>query len=132
MKRIFFIALLIFPGLFSCQKNELKIDPEHPLIGLWNLSEYQDNMVVYSRQNEFKDNPGINFHADGTLTVRQNSGWCGTPPVSYANYEGSWSTLNDTLLQVSAGYWGGTLNYRVDVESVTADSLKVIMIYENK
>jgi hypothetical protein len=131
MKRLFLFVLLLCPALFSCQKDEIKIDPEHPLIGLWNLAGYHENIVVYARQQKFSDNPGFTFHSDGTLIVRQNSSFCGTPPITYANYEGNWNILNDTLLQVSSGYWGGVFHYKIDVESVTADSLKVIMISEN-
>ena len=131
MKRFFIIAVLLIPALLSCQEDELTVDPGHPLIGLWNLTEYCGDAVIYVRQQEFTDNQGYDLHADGTLTVRQNSGFCGTPPISYADYKGSWNILNDTLLQLSTDYWGGTLNYEMDIESLTADSLKVIMIYEN-
>jgi hypothetical protein len=48
------------------------------------------------------------------------------------NYAGTWTIVNDTLLQINDGYWGGTTSYKLDIESVTRDSLKINMVYENK
>jgi hypothetical protein len=131
MKRIF--LLLLLPSLFlsMCQKDKISIDPENLIIGVWNLSGYHNNSVVYSRQKDFAQIPGYKFKTDGTLTERKNSGWCGTPPVSYADYDGTWSILNDTLLQIKDGYWGGTTNYKIDIESITKDSLKIQTIWES-
>jgi len=118
--------------LYACRKDELKIDPDNLLIGVWNYAEYQQNTIVFARQQAFTQNPAYKFNADGTLTERKNAGWCGTPPVSYADYAGTWTIVNDTLLQINDGYWGGTTSYKLDIESVTRDSLKINMVYENK
>jgi len=125
MKRL---ALLSFSLCFlftSCTKEEIKIDQDNLLIGIWIYSDFQDNTAIYTRDQEFVDNHCYKFNNDGTLNERKNSGWCGTPPISYADYTGSWSVLNDTLIQIKVGYWGGTMSYKLDIESVSADSLKV-------
>ncbi len=125
MKRL---ALLSFSLCFlftSCTKEEIKIDQDNLLIGIWIYSDFQDNTAIYTRDQEFVDNHCYKFNTDGTLNERKNSGWCGTPPISYADYTGSWSVLNDTLIQIKVGYWGGTMSYKLDIESVSADSLKV-------
>lgn len=43
------------------------------------------------------DTPGIEFRADGTAAER-TSGWCGTPPLSYANIEGTWTAEGDGVV----------------------------------
>jgi len=132
MKRIIVPLLLSCIFLISCQKDEIKVDPQSLIIGVWNYSGYQNNASVYARQKGFTQIPGYKFNADGTLVERKNSGWCGTPPISYADYDGTWKILNDTLLQIKDGYWGGTINYMIDIESVTKDSLKIRIVSESK
>jgi hypothetical protein len=131
MKKLFLFVLLFSPVLFSCQKDKLVVDPDNPLIGIWNQSDYLEKAIVYTRQTEFSDNPCYKFNADGTLLERKNAGFCGTPPITYSDYDGSWSMLNDTIIQITSGYWGGTMTYKLDIESVSDNTLKVEAIYEN-
>jgi hypothetical protein len=114
--------------LFSCTKDKIKIDPNNLLIGTWDYAGYQDNSSIFTRSEEFNNNHCYRFNADGTLTERNLSGWCATPPVSYSDYLGSWTVLNDTLISVNVGYWGGTMTYKLDIESVNSNTLKLINI----
>lgn len=125
MKRLAFLSFSLCYLFTSCTKEEIKIDQDNLLIGIWIYSDFQDNTAIYIRDQEFVDNHCYKFSSDGTLNERKNSGWCGTPPISYADYTGSWSVLNDTLIQIKVGYWGGTMSYKLDIESVSVDSLKV-------
>ncbi len=125
---IFFLSLF----LYSCSKDEIKIEPDNLLIGIWNYSDYQDNASIFTRSQEFVDNHCYRFNSDGTLTERKNSGWCGTPPISYADYPGTWNFLNDTLIQINVGYWGGSTSYRLDIESISSKSLKIVTIPDAK
>lgn len=131
MKRSAFIILLIsiIPG--SCSKNDVRIDPDNLLIGVWNHSEFKDNTYIYTRSQEFIDDHCYKFNNDGTLVERKNSGWCGTPPVTYGDYSGTWSIINDTLIQVTSGYWGGSLSYMLDIESLDSETLKIVFIYQD-
>jgi len=132
MKKFFKSVLLVSLILVSCSKEEITFDPDNLLIGIWNHSEYNDNTSVYTRADEFTDNPGYKFYSDGTLIERRNSGWCGTPPISYGDYNGTWSVLNDTLIRVNSTYWGGDISYKLDIQTVNSKTLKVIPIYDNK
>ena len=125
MKRLALLSVFLVFLFISCTKEEIKIDQDNLLIGIWIYSNFQDNTAIYTRDQEFTDNHCYKFNSDGTLNERKNSGWCGTPPISYADYTGSWSVLNDTLIQIKVGYWGGTMSYKLDIESVSTDSLKV-------
>lgn len=128
MKRTSLLVVILIPLLFSCHEDEIKIDRDNLLIGTWNFSVYQDNIAVYTRSLEFSENHAYKFNPNGTLLERKIAGFCGTPPISYTNYDGSWTILNDTLLEINSEYWGGTTLYKLDVESVSENSLKVIMI----
>jgi hypothetical protein len=125
------LAIFSIPFLFgACTKDDIKIDPNNLLIGVWNYSDFQDNTYIYSRSNEFIDNHCYRFNSDRTLTERKNSGWCGTPPISYADYSGTWTILNDTLIQINVGYWGGTTRYKLDIEAIDSNSLKASIVPE--
>ena len=128
-KRLFAIALLTL-SLFSCNKDKIEIDPDNLLIGTWKISGYETDVTVYERSGGFVDDHCYRFNPDGTLTERKIDGWCGTPPVTYANYSGTWSIVNDTLITITAGYWGGEMTYRFDIESVDDEYLRVRVIYE--
>jgi hypothetical protein len=117
--------------LVACSKDEIKTDPDNLLIGVWNYNDFQDNTSIFSRSNEFIDNPCYRFNIDGTLTERKNAGFCGTPPITYADYSGTWSLLNDTLIQINVGYWGGMIKYKLDIEAIDSNSLKTSYVQED-
>jgi hypothetical protein len=128
MKRILTLTLFICAYISGCTKDEIKFDPDNLLIGIWNFSEYnlQYDAYIYFRSNEFIDGHCYQFNSDGTLLERKNAGWCGTPPISYADYAGYWTILNDTLLRIEVAYWGGNTRYDLDIESLDEDSMSVI------
>jgi hypothetical protein len=128
MKKSLMLVFLLSLLAFSCAKDEIKINSDNLLIGVWDYSDYQNNADVYKRSLEFIDNHCYKFNDDGTLIERKNAGWCGTPPISYADYSGNWSIINDTLIQIKVGYWGGTTTYKLDIESVSIDALKIVFI----
>ncbi|MCK7535476.1 MAG: lipocalin family protein [Marinilabiliales bacterium] len=102
----------------SCSKDDIPIDHDNLLIGTWTFSSYQEDVYIFERNNEFIDNMCYKFNQDGTVTERKNSGWCGTPPISYADYPGTWTIAADKLIHVDVGYWGGTMSYSLDIVSV--------------
>jgi hypothetical protein len=128
MKRLAFLSIFLGSLFTSCARDEIKIDPDNLLIGVWIHSDFHDNADIYTRNQEFTDNHCYKFNSDGTIIERKNSGWCGTPPISYSDFEGSWSVLNDTLIQIKVGYWGGTMSYNFDIESVSTNSLILVYI----
>jgi len=132
MKKVFLILAFIILLLNSCTKDEVKIDPENLLIGIWTYTGYEENEEVFTRSQMFTDNRCYRFNSDGTLTERKNSGWCGTPPISYSDYRGNWTIINDTLIRIRAGYWGGTMTYRLDIEEINSNVMKVMAIADDE
>src|SRR5664280_540630 len=126
MKKSYMIFIFLGVLIFSCTKDEIKIDSNNPLIGIWNYSSQETNTLVFTRNQEFSDNYCYRFNVDGTLIERNISGWCATPPVSYTNYQGNWAMQNDTLINVNVTYYDGKRNYKLVIEEVNAYSLKLI------
>ena len=129
MKKLFLLLIFVGTLLLSCNKDEIGIDKDNLLIGVWNFSDYQGNTNIYQRSHEFTNKNCYQFNNDGTLIERKNAGFCGTPPVTYSDYEGIWSILNDTLIEINVGYWGGSTIYQLDIESVNINSLEVQFVY---
>lgn len=130
MKNLLLAGLLLSSLLYSCTKDALKIDPDNPLIGVWNFADYENEMQVFKRSREFSDCHCYKFNSGGTLVERKNSGWCGTPPVSYADYQGTWEIVSDTLIIINVGYWGGSTTYKLDIENVSSETLRIFTILE--
>lgn len=125
---LLFSLLILVTG---CSKDDTRIDPGNLLIGIWNYSEYQGNSSVFKRSDQFIDNHCYKFNSDGTMIERKNSGFCATPPITYADYPGTWSMVNDTLVQISVGYWGGLARYMLDIEKVNKNFLSVAYVIED-
>lgn len=105
------LAILVALSLVSCSKL---IDPveagNDELIGNWTDPQYTDTVITYTRVNNLVENQfGISFQEGNKLVERQNSGWCGTPPIVTADYEGTW-TGNDSVVNINVGFWGGTID----------------------
>ena len=127
--KLIVISLLISISLFSCQKEEMKINTGNDkLIGTWVNPQYIDTLITYDKAGSFIENePGFTFKPGNTCIARQNSGWCGTPPITTADYEGIW-VKNDSIVNITAGYWGGTVDFTWRVISVDNQKLVVIQI----
>ena len=107
------IAFIFIASLMSCKYS--LIDPEYmdtdPLSKTWVYSHFDEDLnaeVFEVAKTLDLSTGGYIFHDDGSLMVRKNAGWCGTPPISYANFEGNWNYVDDTKVFISADYWGSS------------------------
>lgn len=66
------------------------------------------------------------FKRDGGFVEQKNAGWCGTPPIAYGQYEGSWS-IQDSIVSVTVPFWGGMSHYSWKVTEVGNDRLVFIV-----
>ena len=122
--------------IISCEKKkDLCIAEADCINGAWINPVYSNDEITFSYNVELKENDyGLLLNKNGTLIERKNSGWCGTPPISYADFEGNWSEENSVLL-ISVGFWGGTAKYKWEILSINSNNLKVKIIediYEYK
>jgi len=116
----------------SCDKNEEKLlsPTAETIAGTWVYEGFDNDISEYRRTYELaEDRPGWIFHVNGKLTDRQNSGFCGTPPITYANFSGNWEAGNNSIIVMNSKFWGGDMNYKIEIVSVSTDRLFVKMIY---
>lgn len=111
--------------LFICCSS-FKID-DNKLLGVW---AYHGEKFAYAKQKNITKGPCIVFKEGGELIVRQNAGWCGTPPISYANFEGTWKVTSDTTLELKYKDWRGITTAEWKVTSLSNRLLKMHRVYE--
>jgi hypothetical protein len=123
------IPLLLVLAMTACENGGYPvIDDSEPLTGHWINPVYVDTLCQYERSASFKEDAGgIYFKTGNGFVERKNSGWCGTPPVSYANYDGTW-TRKDSILNISVGYWGGIVDYEWKIISLSNNRLTLYRV----
>jgi hypothetical protein len=115
-----FIAFYSFKPV-NQQKTEIEC--------IWIFDSYENGHYVYKKAEQFDPKKqGIAFKENGELIKRQNAGWCGTPPISYSNFEGKWKwTAEDTIL-IEYKYWGGVANAKLKVVSLDDQTFKFLWL----
>jgi hypothetical protein len=119
----FFLLIVLLAG---CAKTDHFPEPAAAdLTGIWVNPEYTDSTISFQRASAFTKNEyGLHFRSENQLTERKNEGWCGTPPIVTADYEGLW-TMSDSTLQIHVPYWGGMAEYNWKLISVSSDHLMI-------
>ena len=131
MKKLAFLMIMVF--LVSCEKEFLEADAlgeNAGIVGNWIEEGYREDTTLLKRAGELdKVKYGFTINEDGTFIERKNSGWCGTPPISYANYDGTWEAVSDSLLNITVGYWGGMMTYQIRIVSLVGEDLAIKYLY---
>ena len=134
MKKFIAINLIVFASLFlACEKQNIEpIDMPEGLYAIWVENNREDGIWEYEKANKFDENKsGFQIIGNGKFIDRKNSGWCGTPPISYSNYEGKWSKISDTLISVESQFWGGATSFQMEIVSINENELKIRYIYQD-
>jgi hypothetical protein len=131
MKKLAFLMLMMV--LVSCEKELLEAEAlgeNAGIVGNWIEDGYRGDTTLLKRAGELdKVKYGFTINEDGTFIERKNSGWCGTPPIAYANYEGTWEAVSDSLLNITVGYWGGMMTYQIRIVSLLGEDLAIKYLY---
>lgn len=125
MKNVLLLTIVMFllTGHRSSDSNELEKDQ---LIAVWVHSRYNSDGIEFVKGKRFKKAcPGLEFKKNGNLIKRQNVGWCGTPPVTYGNFNGTWEFTSDSTLRVNYEFWGGTDKEDWRIIELNAHKLKI-------
>lgn len=118
-----FAIVVLTTVMLSCSLNDNTLYEDDPLVGSWIEQEYLDSTFVMKRAAALKENDyGFTIAANQKFRERKNAGWCGTPPISYADYDGTWQ-YKDSILQIEVEYWGGMATYSWKVLQVDQDEL---------
>ena len=133
MKRLLLLPLLAL--LFSCEADLEMMNMEAlgdnvGIVGTWVEDEYLGDTLFLERMGAFdKEKYGFTIHEDGAFTEHKNADWCGTPPITYASFDGKWEAVSDSLLNITVAYWGGMMTYQIRIVSLTPDELAIRYLY---
>jgi hypothetical protein len=117
------IALL---GAVSCKKSDDPVSNSNEIKGCWTNPVATDSIWTYNRASALdEDDYGFSFLDNQLFIERKNAGWCGTPPITYANFEGSWNQT-DSMIFITVDYWGGQADYLWEIIDVDANKLVII------
>jgi hypothetical protein len=122
--------------LFACNNESISpnlanLEGQGNLIGVWEYDAYEQltdstYAEVYRKVKRIaSDKSGITFKNNGVFLSKQNAGWCGTPPISYAEYDGKFNVIGKNLININSTYWGGKMSYKAEVLELTNSKLKV-------
>jgi hypothetical protein len=93
------ILVLVLVATIGCSQDEtIPIDESNKLIGHWINPVYTDAEIQLTRARSLKsDAYGMSFLAESQC-VERSSGWCGTPPLTFSDFEGSWTKTDSVLI----------------------------------
>lgn len=119
-------------SLFTHNKPD-KCPGVEMLNGHWIYNSYEQRgktrLFTYVRVRKFnKSKGGIAFYKGGRSRVRQNSSFCGTPPIVYKTYTGKWNLYSDSTLCIKHNYWGGKTNRVYRLISIQPDTLQFTVV----
>jgi hypothetical protein len=93
---------------------------------VWQWDRYIDSTYCYRRGSDIEsDKGGYQFLSDGRLKVRQNLGWCGTPPISYETALGLWNKTSDSTMRLEYPYWGGKIIDDILIVKISSSELQI-------
>jgi hypothetical protein len=127
MKRLFRLLISSLPLLFliSCADNSVDPGFSSDLFGTWVYRSAENDLVIMEKSPVFDiEKYGFQIEKDGRYIERKINGWCGTPPVVYANYNGAWMKESDSVLKIAVEFWGGREDYKIEIVSVSPSILK--------
>ena len=124
---------MVMVGMVACGKEFLEVEAlgaNVGIVGTWIEEGYMGDTTLLKRAGELDEHKyGFTLKQDGTFIERKNSGWCGTPPIAYANYEGTFEVVSDSLLNITVAYWGGMMTYQIRVVSLDQEVLAIKYLY---
>lgn len=121
---ILLFAIFSLCFMTACEDNNFSA----PITGYWVNAEENDSIITFQKSSGLKDNEyGIAFKGRGVFVERKIAGWCGTPPVTYADYEGNWEK-SDSIIKISVAFWGGIEEYKWKLLELDDNHLTVRII----
>lgn len=124
IKKIFFFfsISLCFLNMTCESENDIDVDPNNLLLGTWVEPNYDNEQTVFKRATSLpNDAYGILFKDNGDF-VERSSGWCGTPPLVFSDFDGKWELKNDIVTITQQFY---PTNYAWRIVSVNETELIV-------
>ena len=132
MKILTYISILALFLIFTSFHTTESQTSDY-LIQKWVYEDYDSGKLIYKSNRKFiDDRPGIEFKENGELIRRQNSGWCGTPPIDYELASGTWIYISDSILVIEYKNWSGLIKDTMQIIELSKSKLTLKSIYTLK
>lgn len=130
MMKNYLLFSFILVGYLTVSCNNSTSPLNQGIIGTWIDDGFEDNIRIFKRSNKLSnDQAGYIFNSDLSLVDRKNAGWCGTPPIAYKNYYGTWKWISQDTLRIYTEYWGGLDTFKVNIIDIDEEYLKLEYVY---
>jgi hypothetical protein len=119
------VLLLLLVTSFGCsQENEtIPINESNKLIGHWINPVYSGSELQLTRANSLKnDEYGLSF-LEKTQCVERSSGWCGTPPITFFDFKGTWTRTDSVLIMTIDNGLSGMQNIKWLIKTLDNNTL---------
>lgn len=115
--------------LFSCLEHEtINLESGEFPLGTWTNLQYEETGFTMDRSSRLEENRyGFIFSEIGKLIHRSNSGFCGTPPIITADFNGTWKVKGDKI-EVEVEFWGGKYRQEWKVTQLSGKTVKVELL----
>lgn len=119
---VFILLVLPLTSAFDTPENKEFVT----IFQKWVFVDTNEEGTLYESDTQWDEHKsGMEFRKDGTMVVRQNAGWCGTPPISFGNFSGTWTAISKTELALEYEYWGGTMKSTMNIVKLNKKELLV-------
>lgn len=126
------LCLVVALCFSSCRSSDPAATQDPSISGAWGLQSVDDESGtrVYTRLEALTgDRDGYCFGPAGLLLIR-DAGWCGTPPLSFSNHEGSWTRESEFVLVLSDQGWDAIRSCRLTILSLGEAELRCTVVAE--
>lgn len=131
MKHLAFLIMMVL--MVSCEKDSMVMEAlgsNVGIVGTWVENVYKGDTLFLQRNGAFdKEKYGFTINDDGTFIEHKNAGWCGTPPITYDSFDGTWEAVSDSLIDITVAFWGGMMTYQIRIVSLDAEELAIRHLY---
>ncbi len=127
------ILLFVVVLLTACESDMAELEAlgsNSGIVGTWVEDTLRGDTLLFQRARKLDEvKYGFTIGDDGSFLERKNAGWCGTPPITYENFEGTWDAVSDSLLDIKVAYWGGMMTFQIRIISMEEEKLAIKYLY---
>lgn len=114
----------------GCQKHrEIEANALGFIIGNWSNAVYTDSTILFTKSVLWPENEyAVSFQANNRVVERKNIGFCGTPPITYGDFEGNWLLIfegNSTTIEIQTTNYAGPVFYKWKILSISEQHLEI-------
>lgn len=129
MKKSLLILLSLTLILIACKKQKsdnVLAAPPNPIFNTWEFIGFDDNEQYMLKADQLPEEKyGFIMEPEGKFIEMRNSQECSSNGCFiYKIYEGSWTYLGNNTYHIVAPYYGGVMEFNMQIKSIKNDTLR--------